>query len=276
MCYLTSIIKYMKFSDRLGFTTVRDQIQIDSIDAPLKNSLWTQVYWELDRIYKKWIWEPYTSHIRCNYLKEPIDNKPKYHDDALRYLRNNFMSSLRYEPYNFIEFILPYTEPNFKEKINEILEDEKSWYRVIDNTFTPITAEAEIESIENAVSKSGKYQVVSTHIKKALEHLSDRTSPDYRNSIKESISGVESMCKIITGQDKATLWDTLKTLAKNHSLHPSLQKGYDWLYGYTNDADGIRHGLLDKDKELSSHDAQFMLVVCSAFVNYLEREIEGV
>jgi hypothetical protein len=40
------------------------------------------------------------------------------------------------------------------------------------------------------------------------------------------------------------------------------------MYGYTSDADGIRHALLDQPS-LSFEDAKFMLVSCSAFANYL-------
>lgn len=37
------------------------------------------------------------------------------------------------------------------------------------------------------------------HLTKALSLLSDRNKPDYRNSIKESISAVEATCKSLTG-----------------------------------------------------------------------------
>jgi hypothetical protein len=40
------------------------------------------------------------------------------------------------------------------------------------------------------------------------------------------------------------------------------------MYGYTSDAQGIRHALMD-EPNLSFEDAKFMLVSCSAFVNYL-------
>jgi hypothetical protein len=40
------------------------------------------------------------------------------------------------------------------------------------------------------------------------------------------------------------------------------------LYGWTSDAGGIRHAIKDAD-EVERTDAQFMLVNCSAFVNYL-------
>ena len=40
------------------------------------------------------------------------------------------------------------------------------------------------------------------------------------------------------------------------------------LYGYASDENGIRHGGIDF-KNVPPEDAKFMLVSCSAFVNYL-------
>jgi hypothetical protein len=47
-----------------------------------------------------------------------------------------------------------------------------------------------------------------------------------------------------------------------------LLKAFSSLYGYRNDADGIRHALLE-ESNLEKEDATFMLVVCSAFIGYL-------
>lgn len=110
---------------------------------------------------------------------------------------------------------------------------------------------------------------VSEHLATALAHLSNRQSPDYRNSIKESISAVESMAKIISGKDKATLDDALATLEKSGKLHAALRRGYSALYGYTSNADGIRHALLE-EQNLSAEEAKYFLVTCTAFVNYLK------
>jgi hypothetical protein len=109
---------------------------------------------------------------------------------------------------------------------------------------------------------------VSTHVEAALKLLSDKKAPDYRNSMKESISAVEALCKIIAKNDKATLAPALDAVTAKLQLHPKLQEGFKALYGYTNDTHGIRHALKD-DREPEVEDAKFMLVSCSAFVNYL-------
>ena len=98
--------------------------------------------------------------------------------------------------------------------------------------------------------------------------LSEKEKPDYRNSIKESISAVESLCKKISENDKATLGAALTTLEKRGILHPALKSAFSSLYGYTNDANGIRHSLL-QESNLTSADARFMLISCSAFINYV-------
>ena len=100
--------------------------------------------------------------------------------------------------------------------------------------------------------------------------LSDRKNPDYRNSIKESISAVETICKRISKNPKATLGDALNELVKNGKIkfHGAIQSAFKNLYGYTNDADGIRHSLMEEES-LDQEDALFMITSCSAFVNYL-------
>ena len=116
------------------------------------------------------------------------------------------------------------------------------------------------------------YRPVSEHLARALQLLGDREQPDYRNSIKESISAVESMAKIVTKNDGATLGDALRVLEKNDEIHPALRNGMSNLYGYTNDADGIRHAMLEQPN-LTAADAKYFLISCTAFVNYLKSKV---
>ena len=62
--------------------------------------------------------------------------------------------------------------------------------------------------------------------------------------------------------------EKLITHGKKGTLHPALEKSFSSMYGYTSDADGIRHALMDDDN-LTNADARFMLISCSAFINYV-------
>lgn len=104
---------------------------------------------------------------------------------------------------------------------------------------------------------------------KALQDLSDREHPHYGKSVEAAISAVESQCCILLGKDNVTLGVALKQLeTKGIIIHAALKEAFNKLYGYTSDADGIRHGSINPS-EVDQELAKFMLVSCSAFVNYL-------
>ncbi|HHW57999.1 MAG TPA: hypothetical protein GXX15_10125 [Clostridia bacterium] len=94
--------------------------------------------------------------------------------------------------------------------------------------------------------------------------LTDRKKPDYRNSIKESISAVESLVKLISSDKKGDLNRAIRKLEEKIYIHPALKEAFIKLYGYTSDEGGIRHAMLESNN-ISFEDAKYMLVSCSAF-----------
>ena len=104
-------------------------------------------------------------------------------------------------------------------------------------------------------------------------HLSDRKTPDYRNSIKESISAVEAMARIVAGTPKATLGDALKVMERKQQLHPALKEAFSKLYGYANDSDGIRHAINNEDTAVGQSIAKYFLLSCTSFINYLKANL---
>lgn len=155
----------------------------------------------------------------------------------------------------------------FVNLVNDVFKRFNYAYRVVGEQVVELTDEKEIAAIEEAMAQPSAIQ---THLSDALKHLSSRPVPDYRNSIKESISAVEFICREITG--KTTLGDALKELEKKGVKIPTfIKSGIEKLYVYTNDKrTGIRHALMD-DSEVPEYDeAKFMLVACCAFINYLQ------
>ena len=115
---------------------------------------------------------------------------------------------------------------------------------------------------------------IKMHLNSALEKYAQRPIGDYRNSIKESISAVEAFCREKTGEN--TLGKALKQLESKGIVIPLLLKSaFEKLYAYTNHEDtGIRHALMDDEGNYTptTEEALFMLVSCSAFINYLGRK----
>jgi hypothetical protein len=273
------------FSEREGLKPTKSAIQVDSLDSDLRNGLWNVLaafYW--DRVKYKTVSSSLSyyddmhglfTRIWANYFKRPIDTMHDYWPDTYKEIRDYFFGCQWYEVYDFIEFVVDnyrdlYNQVNrdFILFCNSVLEREVSAFRFVGGKITRITSEEEIAEIELALQAPSGLKAVTRHLKIGLDKLSDRESPDYANSIKESISAVEAMCNLITANAKGTLGQALKELERRVAIHPALKSGFEKLYGYTSDAEGIRHALLE-EPNLSFEDAKFMLVSCSAFVNYL-------
>ncbi len=223
----------------------------------------------------------FAKKIWVDFFKNQLDSLSSGYQGFYKQIKSYYDKANWLEVYDLIEFIAqnhPYEDLNkiFIELCNKYLKRELSAYRFVGNLITPITNEQEIAEIEEVLKYNEIFRPVKRHIKTALDLFSIRESPDYKNSIKESISAVEAICKLITQNKKATLGDALKIIEREGKieLHPALKSAFVKLYGYTSNADGIRHGsgLMD-DPNLDFEDAKFMLVSCSSFINYLKEKI---
>ncbi len=271
----------MLFSHRKGYKPVSNIIQRDGMSEELRNSLWNVLdlgVWKR----KDFLSNPFNEEISGmaiysmilwhNYFKKPVDLRPDSSYKILKVIRDYFFSCEWHEVYDFVEFTLSYEKDNkLTEFVNEVLERELSAYRYVDNLFTDITDELEINMLQETLGDKD-FPGVSNHLKRALELLSDRERPDYRNSIKESISAVESLAKTITGKPKAALGEALSVLGKKKEFHPALLDAFSRLYGYTSDEGGIRHSMLE-DPKLTASDAKFFLISCTSFINYLKSKM---
>lgn len=270
--YIESVTNLMSFSERYGYKPVKNVIQIDSINRELRNGLWNTVRLCCFNNEKT---ETIIISIFLDYFKKMYEEIPRSNETACLLINQFFFKCEWYEVYDFLEFCLNSSMPEinksiFKIECNRIMERELSGYRIVDDQVTKITSEGEITEIEEALEKSQTLAGVNAHIRNALSLLSDKTSPDYRNSIKESISAVEAICILIAEDKNASLGKALTKISKQGKIpiHGALNEGFQKLYGYTSSAEGIRHALI-KEPNLEFEDAKFMLVACSAFINYL-------
>lgn len=270
------------FSQRHGYSPVDSAFQRESIDSALRTKLWN--------ILKVAIWDRYDSENRryndttkridqmirrlwFNYLNRDLDRLPDFYgrygkEGAYDVLKGYFSSCKWFEVYDFLETITndqgKLVSDDTRKWINNTLEEHNAAYRFVGTEIAEITDTNEIKAIEAALASADS--PVRAHLDAALRMLSDKEAPDYRNSVKESISAVEAVCRLLTGNSSATLGDALKRV---QNLHPAMSRAFCQLYGYTSDASGIRHSLTD-EAAITYADAKFMLVACSAFVSYVK------
>lgn len=281
------------FSDRRGIKPLNTKMQLDELDKRTRIGIANLLReWYDDGKFAQYRFD-FCERLLKDIYSEFVDEQSRC---MIRYQNNDIIESYIYLPISensydevltIVEYITNYFLQwqmsqhqkgvhcydliDYKAEINELFQREYVGYRFIDGEITPISDDIEVAEIEKSLDI--EFQGCKSHIRKALGFLSDRENPDYKNSIKESISAVESICQIIAQNSKATLGEALKKLEEHGvKIHEAMKKSFSSLYGYTSDEGGIRHCEGMFESNVTFEEAKFMLVSCSAFVNYLIAE----
>ena len=273
------------FSERYGYIKPSEVIIREKITPEIQNAI-CSCYDRLEHrastheylALEKFVWVYFLNKRESDFVEDFIYAKS--------YVFTNYILSDDIEWYyklDIIEFVIEYlyapickigpsAVKSFISELNSEFARLNFAYRVVNNEITEITSEEEIVAIESALADSTTN--VRHHLNDALKLLSQRPVADSRNSIKESISAVEAFCREKTGE--STLGKALcKLEAKGVKFPKMLKEAFDKLYAYTNQKEtGIRHSLMDEDGTYipSKDEALFMLVSCSAFINYLNKK----
>lgn len=273
-----------RFSERIGAVETQTIVQLDTMSDALRNSIWNFVVSLFDDGDAGW-WQ--IAEQSCQFFfKLPVDELPLYNIRRREWIKSRLFGMRWYEVYDYVEFVAEWYErardyPKFRRGqlhtvFNRILEEELSGYRFIGGELVPLSNPAEVAAIEEALTTTSRTGLAGAHahIAAALRLLAKRPDPDYRNSIKESISAVEALAKQLGTTDSQGLAGALTELGKKIPLHGGLRAGLLSLYGYTSDEGGIRHAMLE-EPNLGYDEAKYMAVACSAFVNYLAAKAEA-
>ena len=272
------------FSERYGYTKPSDVIIREQITPEIESAICNCIeYLRQDLM-------PYNNGYRrlkiqmwIYYLNNKINDYYEGDNIIQDYIEDNNIDW--FYKLDLIEFLVEYVVAliknnflpqkilfDFSKRLNKEFERLSFAYRLIDNKIVEITSKEEITTVETVLVESKDN--VRMHLSKALELYAFRPEGDYCNSIKESISAVEAYCREKTGENN--LGDALKKLEKVGVVIPNvLRTAFEKLYAYTNQpTTGIRHALMDSSGTYvpKAEEALFMLVSCSAFINYLNKK----
>ncbi|MBI9008628.1 MAG: hypothetical protein JEZ05_01230 [Tenericutes bacterium] len=262
------------FSDRENIDKIDDTVQLESFNERVRSRLIN--FNEI--IFAKSV---YSNYEIAEYIYTEIFVLPINQYKGRDFVRMNVNRCIS-ESWNYSE-ILSYFEPligyiisdnyyysdfhdiNLVSSINGIFEHEFVGYRMINGKFTNIVSKIELEEVNKALQSP--FNKAHVFISNAINLIFNRDKPDFANGMKDCILAVESACNEIA-ESKVTLGKALSLLENKITIHPALKNAFTSLYGYTSDQDGIRHSYgLDSIHTLA--EAQYMLVSCSAFINYL-------
>ena len=273
----------LSFSQKMGLTPKEFPLQVDSLDDATRMDIWNAFYECFSALrnkqYVSLLDERHLAFCKMlwgEFLKMDL-SKLAFVNDIFCQIKKYIVSDNKWNKiFDLCEYIIKIhlnESRLFAHELDTIFKNENVAYRVIGTEISPITDDQEIQAIKTAMELPNQLAGARTHISTALQLLSDRKNPDYRNSIKESISAVEAVCMVLVGDESASLGKALKHLEDNGiKIHTSLKNGFSNIYGYTSDQGGIRHAMIEEGSVVTQEDALFMLVSCSAFCHYLQQK----
>jgi len=286
------------FSDRNGIKPENAVIQLTSFDKRTRVQLQNMISRFYCQVYANDLnWnnpyiQDFIKYVLGMVYSEAVDARKTYDDNLVLQKINNTVASDEYDDVlTLIEALVQYWDLHLKEVdgfhyydringkypdksifeyANYFFEREYVGYRFVGGIIVPISDSFEVQSVSEALNN--KYKVVHDHIAKANRYLADRDKPDYENSIKESISAVEALSEVLTETTgrEATLGRMLNKLEDNGIVvHSKIKEAFKLLYAYASNANGIRHAGDIGGPSSTFEEAKFILVACSAFINYL-------
>lgn len=208
------------------------------------------------------------------------------HTSALEVLRNLVMGMPWYRFYDMVETVAERLIDNddtftwgsskneshsysaYRQRVNELFSEYKVDWRMNETGHLesplPLFLEEKLRSTEEKLAD--RFEPARAHYIKARAYALG-AHRDAENSIKESVSAIESVCRTFY-PDASTLGDALKLMRKDGSVSPMLITVIEKFYAYANAEPAVRHGS-DKASSVLEHDAELALHFAAAFIRTL-------
>lgn len=285
----------LSFSRAQGYECVPSQLKLEELPDKARLRLWNLFHRSMNftrfmaptnrgtismfYVDPNSVWRNILLDLHCNYFVRPIPNEPancRIYDQEI--VTNEFKPIFLTHDFNKVFDLLTEIMRNKKcpneyiSEVSKIFRDNRLAYFVLTDapvTIFPHATEQEGESIMHAFNDVASLGMggAKSHLRSAGEAIN---RSEWAESIRHSISAVESVARQLDPNASKDLRFALRTLRENHELHPALEQAFNKLYGYTSDEGGIRHALLeDATARVGSEEAIFMFGACASFVTYL-------
>lgn len=185
---LGSVMDRERFSRRTR--QVDGGLQLADLDSRTRTRVYNLMTWAVFRYYEERPWlgikllspasavERFFASLYDAVLAEPLMPGTVHVAQVRKRIRSFLMEAEWHKVYDFLEHCYrTYPFENLREeytdRVNCIMRDENTAYRLLDGDFIPIISDEEIQEVQEAVGADAE-DPVSIHLRTALERLSDR------------------------------------------------------------------------------------------------------
>ena len=166
-----------------------------------------------------------------------------------------------------------YKTPVFEEALNKLFIDEELGFESKKGKIEKRGSGFVDANVKEArvLLKGGEFQGADQHFEKAIRALNIRPLPDVENCIKDAVSAIESVGRVIVGDDKALLDDIIKNAVTIGAIPKPLDHTFLKVYAYRGNEPGVAHGSVDLSK-VTEAEAELILAMSAAMIIYLVKK----
>ena len=266
----------LTFSQAQGFGPIPPQSSIGTVSQATTAALWKVVYEALENagngsfLFRKTAIFSILRGWWVEIYQGMIDEAPESYFEWQNRLRVVFDAGFPHS-YDLAQYILDYEGwSSLDEEIASALDATRAAYRVVSGKIVPFGSAEELTQLRAAIATAE-----AAGAKGSRAHLlqagSELTRGAWTQAVQECIAAVEGAARFVTGEHTMTLGAILARMRKDGKFnHPALADALSKLYGYTSDAQGIRHSLVLSDNSaVTEREAFLMFGLCASFVTYL-------
>ena len=275
----------LTFSQAQGYEEIPGPLKLEELPPEARTRIWNVFYSDLDQssetdiVGGRWVVGVWREILRAKHVRHdnlPLDEWSAEFRPICQRLRRDIETMPFNKVFDLLRFVVRHSKcpPIFVRMMMRVFTECRLAYKI--DKGKPPTIVPAVTGVEGDVVIESLKTLREAGLRGSTEHLRNAcdciNKGDWAGSIRESIHTVESVARNLAPEAK-TLKPALASIADHGGLHPALKDGFNKLYGYTSDEQGVRHPLLDSEKaKVGMDEAVFMLGACASFASYLWRK----
>ncbi|WP_426237386.1 hypothetical protein [Pararhizobium sp. DWP1-1-3] len=269
----------LSFSQAEGHEPLPSQLHLGELPASVRAELWAVFHSQIKRNITNFQYElnvPFLRVVERHWVRvehrmiDEFDGRP---DKVEAHWKAYFHEVTKYDVcLGFVQWMLrAFQSPSLSQAVSNVLVRTRAAYRVVSgDTIMPVASAEEAAAMVNAIRTTDTAQMPAAR-QHLLDAAAELSSGNYANSVRESMSAVESVALASTGETNFA--KAVGVMDGRRPMNGAFKIAVNRLYDYTSQEPGIRHAKKEAAvADVEEREAIFMLGVCASFVTYVLAE----
>lgn len=244
------------------------------------------LYQIIEQPFDEWNRQAHTAYLElykriCMALRIPRNRNVTQHFDAPPVIEKLLDTCPWWQFYDICEVVWDMLassnhsgdQKEFSLQVNALFQEELLGFELREGKVEKVGSGFIDAKVKEAryLLKEPEFKGADEQFEKAIKALNIRPIPDKENCIKDAVGAIESVGRILTGNEKALLDDIIKDAARKGVIPKPLDQTFIKLNAYRGNEPGIAHGAVGESK-VTVDEAELILAMSAAMIIYLVKK----